>query len=59
MARFIRGRTERVWPVQARRADRCVTIQSMVPFKCTTTIDVTGDLDEMRAVMGEVEVMRW
>lgn len=55
---FARGVTERVWPVHARSAFRCVTIQSTVPLRCTTTIDVIGDLVEMRAVIGLVEVIR-
>jgi hypothetical protein len=56
---FARGVTERVCPVHARSALRCVAIQSTVPLRCTTTIDVIGDFVEMRAVIGLVDVMRW
>lgn len=48
-----------VCPVHASRALRCVTIQSVVPSRWRTAKDVVGDFVEMRAVIGEVAVMRW
>lgn len=48
-----------MWPVQARRAFRCVTIQSVVPSRCTTVKVVVGDFVEISAVTGEAAVIRW
>ena len=48
-----------VCPVHASSAFRLAIIQSNLPSKCTTTKDVMGDFVAMRAVYGEVEVMRW
>jgi hypothetical protein len=55
----MRGDGLRVCPVQARRALRCATIQSVVPSRWRTEKVVLGDLVPIRAVMGVVEVMRW
>lgn len=57
--RFAVGETESVWPVQARRAFRCATIQSTVPLRCNTVKEVSGDLVDIKAVMGLVEEIRW
>jgi len=55
----MRGEGTRVWPVQARRALRWPTIQSVVPSRWRTEKEVLGDLVAIRAVMGVVEEMRW
>jgi hypothetical protein len=55
----MRGEGERVWPVQASRALRWATTQSVVPSRWRTENVVLGDLVAMRAVMGVVEEMRW
>lgn len=54
-----RGVTVRVWPVQARRAERWATIQSVVPSRCSTVNVVVGAFVDISAVRGVVEVMRW
>jgi hypothetical protein len=59
MLLFILGLTDNVWPVHARRAFLCVTIQSTVPLRLTTTSDVMGDFVDMRAVSGLAEEIRW
>ena len=46
-------------PVHASNALRCVTIQSIVPFRCSTVKEVSGDFVDIRAVMGVVEEIRW
>ncbi len=53
------GFTERVVPVQARRAQRWDRRQSIVPSRWRTQNDVRGDLEEMRAVTGDGEVIFW
>jgi hypothetical protein len=58
MLRFAEGDIASVWPVQARRAFLCATIQSTVPLRCNTVKEVMGDLVDIRAVIGLVEVMR-
>jgi hypothetical protein len=57
--RFKLGVTLRVLPVQARRALRCATFQSVVPVRWRTAREVQVDFGEIRAVMGVVEVRRW
>ena len=57
--RWRRGVGDRVWPVQARRALRWETIQSVVPSRWRTEKVVVGDFVATRAVMGVVEEMRW
>ena len=54
-----RGLGVSVCPVQASSAFRCETIQSVVPSRRTIENVVVGDLVATRAVMGEVEEMRW
>ena len=49
----------RVEPVQARRDWRWETRQSVVPSSWRTQKEVKGDLEEMRAVMGDGEVIFW
>ena len=56
--RFMVGDTDNVWPVHARRPFLCVIIQSSVPFRCITDIDVIGDFVEMSTVIGVVEETR-
>lgn len=53
------GDTESVWPVQAKSAFLCATIQSTVPLRLRTVKVVVGDLEDIIAVIGLVEVMRW
>jgi len=53
------GVTARVEPVQARRDLRWARRQSVVPSRCRTQKVVSGDLAEMRAVMGVGEVIFW
>jgi len=55
----MRGVGASVWPVQASRALRWATIQSVVPSRWRTEKVVLGDLVAMRAVMGVVDEMRW
>ena len=55
----MRGVGLRVWPVQARSALRCATIQSVVPSRWSTEKVEVGDFEAMRAVTGVVEEMRW
>lgn len=57
--RWRRGVGDRVWPVQARRALRWDTIQSVVPSRRRTEKVVVGDFVATRAVMGVVAEMRW
>ncbi len=54
----IRGATARVYPVQASKAVLWDTIQSVAPSKCSTENVVVGDLVDIIAVSGVVEVMR-
>ena len=54
-----RGERLRVWPVQARSALRWEMIQSVVPSRCRLWKVVFADLVAIRAVIGDVEVMRW
>jgi hypothetical protein len=56
---FAVGETERVWPVHASSAFRCATIQSTVPLRCNTVKEVSGDLVDIRAVIGLVDRIRW
>jgi hypothetical protein len=51
--------TDKVWPVQARRAERWVTIQSTVPLRWITDIEVMGLFVEIKAVIGVADEMRW
>ena len=53
------GVTERVCPVHAKSAFLCVTIQSMVPSRCSTVKEVRGDFVDINAVIGLVEVIFW
>jgi hypothetical protein len=55
----MRGEGCRVWPVQASRALRWDTIQSVVPSRWRMEKVVVGEDVAMRAVIGLVEVMRW
>jgi hypothetical protein len=55
----MRGDGESVWPVQASKALRWATIQSVVPSRWRTEKVVFDDLVAIRAVMGVVEEMRW
>ena len=56
---WMRGVTARVCPVQASSAERCDTIQSVVPSRCRTEKVVVADLVDIKAVMGLVEVSFW
>jgi hypothetical protein len=49
----------RVEPVQARSALRCERRQSVVPSSWRTQKEVSGDLEEIRVVMGDGEVIFW
>lgn len=49
----------RAFPVQARRALRCATFQSVVPVRCSTAREVHVDFGEMSAVIGVADVRRW
>ena len=53
------GVVVRVEPVQARRDLRWERRQSVVPSRWRTQKEVRGELDEIRAVMGEGEVILW
>jgi hypothetical protein len=53
------GVSVRVRPVQARRAVRCVSFQSVVPSRWRMQKVVCVEGVEMRAESGVVEVMRW
>ena len=53
------GFTDIVDPVHASSALRCEILQSVVPFRCNMAKDVRGDLVEMRAVTGDVDVSLW
>lgn len=48
-----------MYPVQAKSAFLCATIQSTVPLRWRTVNEVMGDLVDIMAVIGLVEVMRW
>lgn len=52
---LIFGLTDNACPVHASNAFLCATIQSFLPSKCTTDIDVMGDFVETSAVIGLVE----
>ena len=56
---MIRGVGVSVCPVQASSAFRCEIIQSVVPSRRRIENVVVGDLVATRAVMGDVEEMRW
>jgi hypothetical protein len=56
---FTLGVGVRVWPVHASREFLWGTIQSVVPSRRRTEKVVVGDLVAIRAVMGDVEEMRW
>ena len=56
---FICGRRAKVCPVHAKSALRCAIIQSSRPSRCITLKVVMGDLVEIRAVKGDVEVIFW
>jgi hypothetical protein len=49
----------RVEPLQARSALRCERRQSVVPSRWRTQKEVSGDLEEMRTVMGDGDVIFW
>ena len=53
------GFTERVVPVHARRALRCDRRQSVVPSRWRTQNDVESDLEDMRAVTSDGDVIFW
>lgn len=53
------GVTERLEPVQARRAARWERFQSWVPSSCRTVSVSLGDFGVMRRETGVVEVRRW
>jgi hypothetical protein len=53
------GLMARVEPVQARRVLRWESRQSVVPSRWRTQKEVSGDLEEMSAVMGDGEVIFW
>lgn len=55
----MRGVGVRVWPVHAKREERLVTIQSVVPSRWRMEKVVVGLAVDIRAVMGVVEVIRW
>lgn len=57
--RFRVGVMVRVLPVQARRALRWATFQSVVPVRWRTAREVQVDFGEIRAVIGVMEVRRW
>ena len=57
--RFMTGRVARVDPVHASKACLWHIIQSTVPSRCTVASEVMGDLVEIRAVTGVVEVIFW
>ena len=48
-----------VVPVHANNAFRCASFQSVVPSSCNTAKEVTGDLVDIKAPIGDVEVTRW
>jgi hypothetical protein len=48
-----------VCPVHASNAFLCDIIQSVVPSRCKTENEVTGDFDDIKAVIGDVAEMRW
>jgi hypothetical protein len=53
------GLMVRVEPVQARRVLRWESRQSVVPSRWRTQKEVSGALEEMRAVTGDGEVIFW
>jgi hypothetical protein len=53
------GVTARVEPVQARSDLRWERRQSVVPSSWRTQKEVRGDLEEMRAVTGDGDVIFW
>ena len=55
--KLIFGFTVSAWPVQARRADLCATIQSTLPSRCTVVNEEAAELVEIKAVTGEVELI--
>jgi len=53
------GVTERDLPVQANNAFLCANFQSVVPSNCKIAKVVKGDLVDIRALIGDVEVIFW
>jgi len=57
--KFAFGFTERAWPVQARRAFRCATIQSRRPSRFIVEKDEEVVLVPTMAVRGDVDEIFW
>lgn len=56
---FKLGVTVRDFPVQASNAFLCANFQSAVPSNCKIAKVVKGDLVDIRALIGDVEVIFW
>lgn len=56
---FKLGVTVRVFPVHASNAFLCASFQSAVPSSCKIAKEVKGDLVDIRALIGDVEVIFW